>query len=57
MKATSCQWAKSLGWCWYTRFSQSIALAYLRRNRLNLCMAQRVKWSLTRHARKVSSER
>jgi hypothetical protein len=57
VKATSCQWANRRGWCWQAFCSQAVALAYLPRNRLNLCMAHRVRCSLMRHARKRNSER
>src|SRR5208282_3797815 len=57
VNATSCQWANRPGLYWYAFCSQAIALAYLPRNRLNLCMAQRARCSLVRHARKRNSER
>jgi hypothetical protein len=57
VNATSFRWANRLGLYWYTFCSQAIALVYLPLNRLNLCMAQRARCSLMRHARKRNSER
>jgi len=57
VRATRCQWTKSLGWRCRTAVSQSHARSGLPRRRLNFCIAHRTRYWSMRNAMGYSLER